>query len=214
MREFLKRTLPTTQLDALRQARQTLRFHCGLPLRGGEAVVTVLNNHAVEKRFLPGYFAYNREFDRPHEGEILLAHQDAQFVQLLEYDNDRLILERLGQPVGDCFRVLGVQDPNALVSFLDTLEETLLNHDLRHHDIHPGNILYNPAEEKYQLIDFGWARHVGETYRLPQHLNSKYSSDDARAIDMVKREADAFLARPSFLSALVPFLRGSTVENY
>jgi len=78
---------------------------------------------------------------------------------------------------------------------LDVILGLLQENDIRHRDIHPGNILYSEKEKVLKLTDFYWSDSIENPIDLPipnkEHLfplNGKYGTDDAIAIDMIKEE--------------------------
>jgi len=78
---------------------------------------------------------------------------------------------------------------------LDAIFQSLQLHNIRHRDIHPGNLLYSEKEKCLKLTDFYWSDDIDNKIDLPipnkEHifpLNGKYGTDDAAAIEIIKSE--------------------------
>lgn len=179
-----------------------LRWRAGCAVRGmlrggwagSESVVVPVDRCRVRKVYGENCFRHNRSYMRPLEGDILASHQSPHIVAFYRGDSSGFTMERLGRPVGDAVGIMHVADPDALVRFLDAIGPELADQGLRHHDIHPGNILYD-GQCRYKLVDFSWARNAGESYELPAEgvLNPYYSRDDGKAIDLLRYELEPLL---------------------
>jgi serine/threonine protein kinase len=63
--------------------------------------------------------------------------------------------------------------------------------NMRHRDIHPGNLLFSESEKRFKLIDFYFSQIYGINVEIPNSLNDRYSIDDHTAIEKLKKEVKA-----------------------
>lgn len=143
---------------------------------GSQSLVEVYP-HWVFKKHRDG-----KKWDLQREREAILKLADYQgFPKICPSPvEDVLIMPRImGETLAQAEGVSAVWLRNEF-HFLKTYMNA---HRIQHHDIRPENLIVG-NDGRLHLIDFGWAT-FGEYQDFPDSINPDFSSDDAKAIEMI-----------------------------
>lgn len=175
-----------------RRVRKVLLGEIG---RGASSHVRVLDKHRVEKIY--------REGIKTQEGRILSECPSPYFVKVFSYDNNKIVMERLGDPLGHWRRgILRVESAQALGQFLDSIGDELKKYDISHRDINPANILFDREQWQYKLCDFHTAKRGDLKDAVKDDpLELRYSRNDREATRQITLELREFLFTNSFWPA-------------
>ena len=119
-----------------------------------------------------------------------------------EYKMDRYDFE-LGSTTklnyDNLHRILFSLSITEILEDLDEILRLLKLNNIRHRDIHPGNLLYSEREKCLKLTDFYWSDDIDNKIDLPipnkEHpfpLNGNYGTDDELAIKRIKTEIEDY----------------------
>jgi SAM-dependent methyltransferase len=88
----------------------------------------------------------------------------------------------------DVTNMLFYISPDEFIELLDGLEKGLEAAGIKHCDINPGNVIFDPFFKQLRLCDFYWAEKAGEGRRKPKTLNPVYGRDDAIAFQRMRED--------------------------
>ena len=130
---------------------------------GADAALIKSGSYVV-KIYSEKYFSLKHEFRRNHEPIFLNSHNSKFLPKVKYFGETYMVLDYLGDAIGTQFDRPGeliLINGNTIVSAIKWLSELgiyLKKNEIFHGDITFSNILYDNLHNKFNLIDFTWAK--------------------------------------------------------
>jgi serine/threonine protein kinase len=117
-------------------------------------------------------------------------------IKILKSDSNSYEMEKLDFALGTS-KVLNKNNIRLILFYitydeiadqLDSVLNLMIDNNILHRDIHPGNILFSKKEKCLKLIDFYWATDSKNITEIPKVANPIYGTNDTIAIEKIKKE--------------------------